>query len=52
MYSQKTGPCNDCNGSGQVIDPAKRCKNCNGKKLTQEVKKLKVEIDKGAPNGE
>jgi len=28
------------------------CKPCNGKKVQKEKKKLKVEIDKGAPNGE
>ncbi len=28
------------------------CKTCNGKKIKKESKKLTVEIDKGAPNGE
>jgi len=28
------------------------CKPCNGKKVQKERKKLKVEVDKGAPNGE
>jgi DnaJ family protein A protein 2 len=28
------------------------CKPCNGKKIKNETKKLPVEIDKGAPNGE
>jgi DnaJ family protein A protein 2 len=28
------------------------CKPCNGKKVQKEKKKLKIEIDKGAPNGE
>jgi DnaJ-class molecular chaperone len=34
------------------MDNAKKCKTCLGKKLQKEQKKLKVEIDKGAPNGE
>jgi len=28
------------------------CKTCSGKKLQKEKKKLKIDIDKGAPNGE
>jgi len=28
------------------------CKPCNGKKVQKDKKKLKVEVDKGAPNGE
>lgn len=35
-----------------MIDPTKKCKTCNGKKIKKEMKKLKVEIDKGAPHGE
>ena len=52
MYSQRTGPCDECGGKGQSIDPAKMCKTCNGKKIKKETKKLNVEVDKGAPNGE
>jgi len=52
MYSQRTGPCDECGGKGQSIDPSKMCKACNGKKLKKENKTLTVEIDKGAPNGE
>jgi DnaJ homolog subfamily A member 2 len=52
MYSQRTGPCDECNGKGQSIDPSKMCKTCKGKKINKEKKVLKVEIDKGAPNGE
>ena len=52
MYSQRTGPCDECDGRGQSIDPTKLCKTCNGKKVKKENKTIKVEIDKGAPNGE
>mmetsp|Transcript_38948 Transcript_38948/g.37277 ORF Transcript_38948/g.37277 Transcript_38948/m.37277 type:complete len:207 (+) Transcript_38948:460-1080(+) len=52
MYSQRTGPCEECGGVGESIDPAKKCKTCNGKKINKEMKKLKVEVDKGAPHGE
>ena len=52
MYSQRTGPCDECSGKGQSIDPAKMCKACNGKKIKKETKTLTVEVDKGAPNEE
>jgi DnaJ-class molecular chaperone len=52
MYSQRTGPCDECNGQGESIDPSKKCKTCNGKKIKSEKKVLKVEVDKGAPHGE
>lgn len=52
MYSQSTGPCDECNGQGESIDLAKRCKVCKGKKVKRESKTLHVEIDKGSPDGE
>jgi DnaJ homolog subfamily A member 2 len=52
MYSQSTGPCSDCNGTGEQIDEALKCKNCNGKKVVKEKKVIEVEVDKGAPHGE
>ena len=52
MYSQRTGPCDECNGQGESIDEKKKCKTCNGKKIKKEKKTIKCEIDKGAPNGE
>jgi DnaJ family protein A protein 2 len=52
MYSQRTGPCDECGGKGESIDPSKMCKDCKGKKIKKETKKLTVEIDKGAPNGD
>ena len=52
MYTQRTGPCDECGGKGEQIDEKKKCKACNGKKIKKEQKKLKVEVDKGAPNGE
>lgn len=52
MYQQSSGPCSECGGTGEQIDPAKRCKNCNGKKVVKEKKVLTCEVDKGAPHGE
>ena len=52
MYSQTTGPCDECNGQGEMVDMEKRCKTCKGKKVKKDRKKINVEIDKGAPTGE
>lgn len=52
MYTQQTGPCDECGGSGETIDEDKKCKNCNGKKVVKEKKVLTCDIDKGAPHGE
>lgn len=52
MYSQRQVKCDECDGEGEIIDKSKRCKTCVGKKIKKENKTLKVEIDKGTPNGE
>lgn len=52
MYSQRTAPCDECNGSGEQVDEKNKCKTCDGKKVLKEKKILEVQIDKGAPNGE
>ena len=52
MYTQRTGPCDECNGQGETVDPKNKCKECDGKKVIKEKKVLEVQIDKGAPNGE
>ena len=49
MYTQSTGPCDDCRGKGEVIDEKNKCKNCQGKKVVKEKKIIDAEIDKGAP---
>jgi DnaJ homolog subfamily A member 2 len=28
MYTQRTGPCDECGGKGESVDPSKRCKTC------------------------
>ncbi len=52
MYTQRTGPCGDCNGQGEKIDPKLQCKACQGKKIKKETKTLNVTIDKGSPHGD
>ena len=50
MYTQRTAPCGDCNGSGEIINEKDKCKTCQGKKVSKEKKVLEVEVEKGAPN--
>ncbi len=52
MYSQSTGPCDECNGQGERIDMEKRCKVCKGKKVSKERVKKTVPVEKGCQNGE
>lgn len=33
MYTQSTGPCDECNGTGEIIDAKNKCQDCNGKKV-------------------
>lgn len=51
MYSQSSGPCDNCRGKGEIIDEKHKCKNCNGKKVVKEKKIIEAEIDKGSPDG-
>ena len=50
MYSQSSGPCDDCHGKGEIINEKDKCKECNGKKVVKEKKVIDVEIDKGTPD--
>lgn len=52
MYSQRTGPCDKCSGTGEMIDEAKRCKKCKGQKTNKDTKVFDIEVPKGAPHGE
>jgi len=51
MYTQSSGPCDDCRGQGEMIDAKNKCKECDGKKVVKEKKIIEVSIDKGSPNG-
>jgi len=52
MIQQIQQPCNDCEGTGEVINPKDRCKTCTGKKVVSEKKFLDVHIDKGMKGGQ
>ena len=42
MIQQIQSPCSDCGAQGEKVDPAKRCKTCNGKKTVRDKKILEV----------
>jgi len=44
--------CNECDGTGEIINQKGRCKTCNGKKVVSEQNILELHIDKGMKNGE
>jgi len=52
MVQQVQRICPDCSGEGEVIDPKNRCKDCRGKKVCDETKKLEVHVDKGMKEGQ
>ena len=45
-------PCPGCDQTGEVIDKAKQCKKCKGKKIQKQMHKLNITIDKGTPHNE
>lgn len=52
MMQQIQQPCNECEGTGEMMNPKDRCKQCNGKKTNSERKVLEVHIDKGMKSGQ
>ena len=52
MYSQRSGPCDSCDGQGEIIKSGGECKKCKAKKVLKDVKVFDIEIPKGAPHGE
>ena len=52
MVQQVQRVCPECSGDGEIIDPRKKCKECNGKKVCEEKKILEVGVDKGMKEGQ
>jgi DnaJ family protein A protein 2 len=52
MIQQIQSPCEDCSGTGEIINAKDRCTNCKGKKVLPEKKFLEVHIDKGMKGGQ
>lgn len=44
--------CSSCNGSGHDINSKNRCKNCYGKQIFSQQKKLEVHIAHGSQHKE
>ncbi|KAI0262964.1 hypothetical protein BC834DRAFT_889876 [Gloeopeniophorella convolvens] len=52
MIQQLQSPCEDCSGTGEIINHRDKCKTCNARKVVSEKKMLEVHIDKGMKGGQ
>ena len=52
MIQQMQSSCDDCSGTGEMINPKDRCQQCKGKKVIPDKKFLEVHIDKGMKGGQ
>jgi len=52
MIQQIQSPCDECSGTGEIINLKDRCVQCKGKKVLPEKKILDVHIDKGMKGGQ
>ncbi|KAA1478372.1 DnaJ-domain-containing protein [Dentipellis sp. KUC8613] len=52
MIQQLQQPCDDCSGTGEIVNNKDKCKTCNGRKVVSEKKMLEVHIDKGMKGGQ
>lgn len=52
MIQQMQSSCDECSGTGEIINAKDRCQTCKGKKVVPEKKILEVHIDKGMKNGQ
>jgi DnaJ-class molecular chaperone len=52
MIQQLQSTCDECSGTGEVINHKDKCKTCNGRKVVSEKKVLEVHIDKGMKGGQ
>lgn len=52
VIQQMQHPCNECKGTGEMINDKDRCPQCKGEKVVQEKKVLEVVVEKGMQNGQ
>lgn len=52
MIQQIQSACDECSGTGEIINAKDRCQTCKGKKTLPEKKILEVHIDKGMKSGQ
>lgn len=49
MYQHVAGPCETCNGQGEVLEESGKCQRCEGKKIVDEKTEIDVIVDPGVP---
>ena len=47
MIQQSQTTCTDCSGTGEVINPTDRCRECNGRKTQPESEIIEVQVTRG-----
>ena len=52
MIQQLQQPCDECSGTGEIINHRDKCKTCNARKVISEKKMLEVHVDKGMKGGQ
>jgi DnaJ family protein A protein 2 len=52
MMTRAQVTCDKCNGSGETVRPKDRCVDCEGRKVLEEKKIHKIEIEKGMKEDE
>jgi DnaJ family protein A protein 2 len=52
MIQQLQQPCDECSGTGEIINHRDKCKTCNARKTVSEKKMLEVHVDKGMKGGQ
>jgi DnaJ family protein A protein 2 len=52
MIQQLQQPCDECSGTGEIINHRDKCKTCNARKVVSEKKMLEVHVDKGMKGGQ
>ena len=52
MVTQTQSPCNMCSSTGKIIKPGEECKQCNGKKVLINPKKVNIQLKHNSKNGE
>ena len=52
MIQQLQQPCDECSGTGEIINHRDKCKTCNARKTVSETKLLEVHIHRGMKGGQ
>lgn len=52
MVQQIQSACQECRGTGKILDERDKCKECKGKKVMKDRKVLEAVVEKGMKNGQ